>query len=310
MFDLLKTRRGATPAGFTLVELLVVIAIIGVMVGLLLPAVQAAREAARRMQCSNNLKQVALGLHNYHSAFNQLPRQNQPNRGHTWAVGVMPFIEQPAVYEQYDFNIDWDAAGNRQIIQTNINTYLCPSTPDNQMLANDGGFLSATTDYVPPGSIASVLNNSGHITFRHNPNGLLRGNVVTRFRDALDGLSNTMLMTECAGRPQFFILNRLGPATHDNGCDNADVTNSLSQWGGWANPGHAIPIHGFQPDGQSCTGPNVINRTNNNEAYSFHTGGLQINLADGSVRFISEQIDAEIFVSLITYQEKEVIGEF
>ncbi|MCM2371809.1 DUF1559 domain-containing protein [Aporhodopirellula aestuarii] len=297
-------------SAFTLVELLVVIAVIGVLIGLLLPAVQAAREAARRMQCSNNLKQIALACHNYHSVYRQLPRQQDPNHEHTWAVGILPFIEQGAIYERYDFNVDWDHLNNREIIKTNINTYLCPTTPDNQMYAHDGGFPSATTDYVPPGAIASDLNQSGYITRRHKPNGMLRGTHITRFRDVLDGLSNTLLLTECAGRPQFFVINRLGPATNVNGCGNADVSGSLSKWGGWANPGHSIPIHGFQGDGLNCTGPYVINKTNNNEAYSFHTGGLQINLADGSVRFISEQIDANLFVSLITYQENEVVGEF
>ncbi|EMI44841.1 DUF1559 domain-containing protein [Rhodopirellula sp. SWK7] len=295
---------------FTLIELLVVIAIIGVLVGLLLPAVQAAREAARRLQCSNNLKQIALGFHNYHSAYRQLPRQQDPVNRHTWAVGILPFIEQGAIYERYDFDVAWNAVENREIIQTNISTYLCPTTPDNRSFANDGGFPTATTDYVPPGSIAAEFNRSGHITRRKNPNGMLKGSKVTRFRDALDGLSNTLLMTECAGRPQFFVKNRLGPSTNVNGCGNADVTQSLAKWGGWANPGHSIPIHGFQGDGLTCTGPYVINKTNNNEAYSFHTGGLQINLADGSVRFISEQISADVFASLITYQEHEVVGEF
>ncbi|WP_231603717.1 DUF1559 domain-containing protein [Neorhodopirellula pilleata] len=296
--------------GFTLIELLVVIAIIGVLVGLLLPAVQAAREAARRMSCSNNIRQIGLAFHNYHSAFEMLPRQQQPVHGHTWAVALLPFIEQPGIYERYDFHVDWDAIENRDIIATNINSYLCPSTPDNQLLDTTGGFDSATTDYAPPGSIASDLNNSGLITRRYNNRGLLSGTHLDRFRDVLDGLSNTLFLTECSGRPQYFVLNRLGPQVNDDGCSNANVTEWLSKLGGWANPGNGIPIHGFQADGLNCTGPYVINKTNNNESYSFHTGGLQITLADGSVRFISEHIDAEIYASLVTYQEREVIEEF
>ena len=119
---------------FTLVELLVVIAIIGILVGLLLPAVQAAREAARRMSCSNNLRQVGLGIQNYHSAFEMFPRRATPDHLHSWAVALLPYIERNDVYERYDSTINWDAAANREVTDTIIETYLCPSTPNNLSL--------------------------------------------------------------------------------------------------------------------------------------------------------------------------------
>jgi hypothetical protein len=162
---------------------------------------------------------------------------------------------------------------------------------------------------VPHGIISSDIMNAGIIQRRENPRGLFNGQGITRFRDVLDGLSNTMLLVECCGRPQYFVVNRLGPETNDNGCGNVNVTDGRARLGGWANPGNFIPVHGFEYDGLTCSGPYIINKTNNNEAYSFHVGGLQINLADGSTHFITEQIDKEIYASLVTYQGRELIPE-
>ena len=295
--------------GFTLIELLVVIAIIGIMVGLLLPAVQAAREAARRMSCSNNLRQIGLAAHNYHSLYRRFPRKHSPVHRHTWATAILPMIEQGNIYREYDFNVSWNHRNNHEVIVREVQTYLCPTTPQNRLLDNSGrGIMTATTDYVPPGVISADIIRAGHVKFRHRNKrtGLLTAN-VTRMRDVLDGLSNTLLLTEDAGRPQYWVKNRLGPATNNNGCGNLNVTNSRAPKGGWADPGNSIPLHGFNDDGLSCTGPWAINKTNNNEAYSFHTGGIQVNLADGSTHFISEQIDIEIYASLITKDNLEVI---
>ena len=306
------SRRWRVRSGFTLVELLVVIAIIGVLVGLLLPAVQAAREAARRMSCSNNLRQIGLASHNYHSIYRQLPRKSQPSpRSHTWAASLLPFVEQTALFESYDFGVNWNDMRNKDAIATHVETYLCPSAPDNHEPDRLGsGIDTATTDYVPHGEVTKNIVDAGYVKPRVNRRGLFHASRVTRFRDVLDGLSNTMLLVECAGRPQYFVMGRLGPATNNNGCGNVNVSNSRAMLGGWANPGNFIPMHGFAADGLSCSGPYVINKTNNNEAYSFHVGGLQINLADGSTHFVSEQIDAEVYASLITYQGHEIITDF
>lgn len=119
-------------AGFTLVELLVVIAIIGVLVGLLLPAVQAAREAARRMQCSNNLKQIGLAMHNYETALRRLPPSHiAPWNGDAadggWGAVLLPYLEQSALYDRYDWNTHWWEDGNQRVVASPVATYQCPS---------------------------------------------------------------------------------------------------------------------------------------------------------------------------------------
>ncbi|MEL6109196.1 MAG: DUF1559 domain-containing protein [Planctomycetota bacterium] len=295
--------------GFTLVELLVVIAIIGILIGLLLPAVQSAREAARRMQCANNLRQVALAAHNYHASFKRFPRQSEPGLGHTWAAALLPYYEQGSVYEEYDFNYRWNHAQNQQAIRRKIELLLCPSSPKGDELDFiNANVQTATTDYVPHGSVTTQLINAGFVEERRSRDGLINRS-VTRFRDVLDGLSNTLILVEDAGRPQYWVLGRFGPRTNNNGCGNFNVTNGRTRGGGWANPVNMIPMHGFNRDGLTCVGPQVINATNNNEAYSFHIGGINVNLGDGSTRFISEQIDIEIYASLITMRGREILGE-
>jgi prepilin-type N-terminal cleavage/methylation domain-containing protein len=295
---------------FTLVELLVVIAIIAILVGLLLPAVQAAREAARRMSCWNNLRQVGLAAHNYHGSFKRFPRQAVPNLGHTWATAMLPYYEQAAAQQLYDFNYAWNHPRNRDAIDSRIATLLCPSSPKGDRLDEvSSGVFTATTDYTPHGNISAEIINAGYVKPRDDRSGLInRG--VTRFRDVLDGVSNTLLLVECAGRPEYWVLGRFGPQTNDNGCSNLNVTGGRAKGGGWADPQNFIPLHGFQDDGLRCAGPRPINITNNNEAYSFHSGGININLADGSTRFITEQIDLELYASLITKSGGEVITGF
>ena len=130
-------RRTTYPRAFTLVELLVVIAIIGILVALLLPAVQAAREAARRTQCVNHLHQLGIAMHNHHDVYNEFPPAlaqmlvpgNTEIKDHSWTPYVLPYIEQPAIYERYNFNLRWDEGTNTAAggpIREQIKTFLCP----------------------------------------------------------------------------------------------------------------------------------------------------------------------------------------
>ena len=293
--------------GFTLIELLVVIAIIGILIGLLLPAVQQAREAARRMSCSNNLRQIGLAAQNYHGTYQQFPRQAARTLGHTWAVAMMPFYERGEIVEKYHFQYRWDHPKNRDAIAIRVETLRCPSTPRGDYLDEvRSGVWTATTDYVPHGSISNGIITHGFVMPRRSRAGLIDKS-VTRMRDVYDGLANTLLLVECAGRPEYWVAGRRGPATNVNGCGNFDVVNSRTLGGGWADPANMIPMHGFAEDGLSCVGPKIINITNNNEAYAFHPGGMNVNLADGSTHFITAFIDIELYASLITKAGHEVI---
>jgi prepilin-type processing-associated H-X9-DG protein len=122
-----------------------------------------------------------------------------------------------------------------------------------------------------------------------------------------DGTSNTMLILEDAGRPEFWIRKGLGPDENYPGCANADVTNGRVPGAGWAHVGSPFPLHGFTNDGLSCPGPCAINCTNNNEAFSFHPGGVNAVFADGGVRFLSETMKIQTYAALITRAGREVI---
>lgn len=153
----------------------VLIACAGILVGLLLPAVQASREAARRMQCSNNLKQIGLAMHNYHSTYGSFPpaytMDDSGRRLHSWRTLILPYIEQQALYDQIDLDKPWDDPANLQAAAVAIPAYECPSTPGGQ---------PATTTYV------AVVD----------PSGVFSGSQGTTFSNIPDGLSNTVLVVE------------------------------------------------------------------------------------------------------------------
>ena len=316
-------------SGFTLVELLVVIAIIGVMVGLLLPAVQAAREAARRMQCSNNLKQIGLGLHNHHDTFRHLPSNIRPSAVSTvrvrWATFLLPYIEQNTLYEQIDHTRNWSdpvattppRIANSVLFGTRISAYECPSAPNGTVI--DGAPapetwqpIVANGDYSGFYGVSPELLTLGLIDPASSgvSNGALSKSIKLNFRDFTDGLSNTLHITESSGRPHVYRRGRLVITAAPN-------SNNRVNGGGWCRPASELNVlRGASADGVSFPGPAAINVTNGeplvtyphpfynvdgtSQIYAFHPGGTNALFGDGSVRFLTASLPIRQLAQIVS----------
>jgi prepilin-type N-terminal cleavage/methylation domain-containing protein len=330
---------------FTLVELLVVIAIIGVLVALLLPAVQAAREAARRTQCTNNLKQLGIAIHTYHDAKKKLPSSVRPFASFTVRAGaftlLLPYIDRRDLWDQYDVNVTWSDAKNLPISKSRISTYECPSSPSvgGQDHVPDG--VTPTTPWTPavangdygaslgvhPGLVAigaglnpvvPVQGSDAVTSSNAKPtNGFLPKNTAINFGHVTDGLSNTIAVLESAGRP--FVYRRGGQVGPDPAKNRVNA-------GGWVRPASDILFAGSNAAGDKIPGQ-YVNRTNGDDIgaesystngyassasglnwgtegtsqpYSFHSGGLNVVLGDGAVKYIGDDVNFGVFAALIT----------
>jgi len=256
-------RSGGSRPGFTLIELLVVIAIIAMLVGLLLPAVQQSRAAARTMQCRNNLKQIGLALHGYADTYQgTFPTAcSPPTYGappatfHGWPVRILPYLEQGPLYTRYNYNVDWFDPSNAAVVGTPLAVYVCPSTPNSSSQqitplattwtspspasANQGSvttWSAARTDYVNTGGLFSVLNMSplmitmpqGYSAANNSSASGILGSVIESFASITDGTSNTILVSENAGLPDNWQLGkRMSPANFTW----ADDSNATGAWG-------------------------------------------------------------------------------
>ena len=323
---------------FTLVELLVVIAIIGILIGMLLPAVQSVREAARRSACSNNLRQLGLALHNYESALGEFPASRlgpvfsisssqteqfgAASFFQSWTTKMLPYIEQAAIGNQYDCDFAWfDTASseNYLLIQNQLAIFQCPSVglrnrkdPYHVIdaAAGDYGIISEVDDdlYIDilPGFTETSLPDLDQ------REGLLAKFKGNKIRDCLDGLSNTLFIAECAGQPECWIARGKMNAEDFAAYEDDKVANFQGQFvmndgTGWADPNCSFKVNGAREDGLAKPGPKVINAINASEVYAFHRGGANFNLGDGSTRFLSETVDTLTFVQLSTRSGGELI---
>jgi prepilin-type N-terminal cleavage/methylation domain-containing protein len=312
--------------GFTLIELLVVIAIIAILIALLLPAVQQAREAARRTECKNHLHQFGLAFHNYHDAFNCFPMGNGGNRFSPHAA-ILAYLDQGPLYNRIDFNVRPNHANNAFVAAQTPPVFRCPSDIDG-LPAALGGRNNYWTNIG-----TSVLNglpstNPGNPNFGFPPqNGALVTGKCNKFRDIVDGTSSTALMSEkrlgdgsngiITPETDDFLSND-SPVDADearNMCRALDITNLATQgvsnvgapWLG-ADNDTTYYMHILTPNDRTCRFP-VPGRMAGT-ANSLHEGGVHTLLCDGSVRFVSENIHLGTWRAQGTAFGKEVVGEF
>jgi prepilin-type N-terminal cleavage/methylation domain-containing protein/prepilin-type processing-associated H-X9-DG protein len=322
--------RTSARRAFTLIELLVVIAIIAVLIGLLLPAVQKVRESAARVQCTNNLKQLGLAIHNFENArgyfppaakwdFDSPPGSPTNYVRHSMFAYILGDIDEGAVASQYDFSFQWSTAPNRVAIAAPIKAFQCPSAENPRFTKTSAGFLRATSDYAPLTGINPQLANLGIIqsrgtsTYSEGGFGLgayqgffdniwKDGDPSSRPADITDGLSNTIAIVECAERPKLFVGRQSLPLSLED-LDNPDnSTNSAANVTGapWAQPRIQIVIDGFNAGTNSFFGSKAINATNCSEVFSRHFGGANFLFGDGSVRFLAESLRTDGLASLVT----------
>ena len=328
--------------GFTLIELLVVIAIIAILIALLLPAVQQAREAARRTQCKNNMKQIALAFYNYHDTFTVFPvnyslrgfagngalppnTNDGPgiiNAGRSWLQFILPYVDQGPLYNKIDFSgvgggwpgLFVNNPNNQEIAKTVLPVYLCPSDDGNNNGRLGGTGPTNRSDYNPANVQWAVTNykacagsnwgwglpawnpvntargrNAGSNDGLNLGNGILCSNQTgvngpTRVRDVIDGTSNTFAAGEAL--PAF------------------------SRWNWWYNPNAVTATCAIPLNRSVKLPPNVGDWPNNYGFNSRHAGGGHFAMLDGSARFVSENIDINLYRAAATVSAEEVQGEF
>jgi prepilin-type N-terminal cleavage/methylation domain-containing protein/prepilin-type processing-associated H-X9-DG protein len=324
--------------GFTLVELLVVIAIIGVLVALLLPAIQAAREAARRSQCLNNMKQVGLAFLNYESAKKEFPLATispdptappgTPVPGiNNWAPFILPYVEQGNLVIGYDLDVDWWKEPNRTIVQNTLSLLLCPSTPNQERVqdkpeSTPPNKTGACGDYFTPTGVHMEINNSlpadqQFVNYNDDTANLILDGVIAEqypqnqhnyLKLVSDGMSNSIMLGECVGREDVY----RGRTFY--GVDYTGSPPIRARGGAWATTDNPHPI-GLRNPWKAAFGPipGTVSINNSNEwghcYYSFHPSGANFAMADGSVRYFSEDIELRTLADLTTRAGGEVVKE-
>jgi prepilin-type N-terminal cleavage/methylation domain-containing protein/prepilin-type processing-associated H-X9-DG protein len=318
---------------FTLIELLVVIAIIAILIGLLLPAVQKVREAAARMSCSNNMKQIGLAMHNYHDANSYLPAWGFtfPNTvpagvdggryGHSPLVMTLEYIEQGNFLNVTNRNLPSTAAinlpapyGTSAVAATNVKVWICPSTPNGTDLAdltNIGytGLKVGRTDYFAFRGVSTSFQSAcAPLT----PASSTTGGALTPFGGKptlvgmTDGTSNTLLMCEIAGRTNLYFGGK--QIAFQNPSPRSD--SGMAARGAWGDMYGASTLYGYAMSGTTITvgGCSAVNVTNLEAPYSFHSGGVNVVRGDGSVTFLRASVAPANLAAFITRAGGEALS--
>ena len=295
-------------AAFTLVELLVVIAIVGVLMALLLPAVQKVREAANRAKCSNNLRQAGLALQHFHDVRGGFPPAGvtgpflplgitTPGVQHGWASFLLPYLEQDNLANIYHFEVNSNDPLNWTALLVPLRILQCPSADESRR------FFSTVlqdwqpcVDYAALKGVDPVLADLRLIDPVGNYGGAMPKDALISIAQITDGTSNTILLAEDADRPKLWHAGYLVP----------DGSVNCGPWGEWG--GCDLQIQGSTYNGLDKPGPCAINCTNMQELYSLHPGGANTVFADGSLHFLKASMDIRILARLVTRAGGEVIA--
>ena len=287
---------------FTLIELLVVIAIIAILIALLLPAVQSSREAARRVQCTNNLKQLSLGMLNFHDVNKGLPpARTVTPAAHGWVVDILPYLEQRQMYDNYNLTFNFYDVQNTTVVGAVLNTCLCPSTPRQSYVAplGQGNKLYGTQGGVGDYLVNHLLNPQGLPTGSTRNPALMTQDTVQPIAKITDGTSNTTVIHEQAGRPDYYLRGGKQPST-------TGMTNP-TWWVAWSSYEH-FQFQGYTADGRALGWACAVNCSNSQGIYGFHPAGANVAFCDGGVRFLKNSVSVNVVFALATRDGGEVLS--
>jgi prepilin-type processing-associated H-X9-DG protein len=252
------------------------------------------------LSCANNLRQLTFALHGYHDTNGCFPAAAVifPQL-HGWTPFLLEYLEQQNLGADYDWQQPWYAAENQPVVTTRLPLMLCPSAPDPNRMA-DGvtrglPWSAAPSDYSTFRRLSIDVVDDGYVAAPEDPSGVLRLNGRTTLQGIRDGTSQTLLLVEMAGRPELWQMGRRG--------------EDPVPGAGWAQSANSGMLYGFDTSSASKPGACAINCTNDNEIYSFHSGGANVSFADGSVRFLSAGLSIQTLAALVTQGGEEVLGD-